>query len=128
MKETHALECIEFGPQMMKIRAEEPAIIFFCSVFSREVIAAFGEFIKDPTNSLFCITWAIEKPEFRGAWGEKADGVLGTLPGFFFHTSEYTGENPEYIVHYEKGEAIHAEFVKRYGERAMFSAPCAADS
>jgi len=57
-----------------------------------------------------------------------SDGVVGTLPGFFFHTSEYTGDNPDYQEHYRKGEAIHAEFMKRYGERAMFSAPCAADA
>jgi len=126
--EIHPVNAIEFGPQLAKIRAEDPAIVFMCSVLSKEVIACYADFIEDPTNSLFALTWGIEKPEFRDAFGEKANGVVGTLPGFFFHVSEYAGNNANYKTHYEQGQHIRSTITDRYGEVPSFQAICAYDS
>lgn len=128
LHEIHPIGNVEFGPQLMKIREEEPAIIFMSSVISTEVIAAFTDFLEDPTNSLFAITWVINKPEFKAAFGEKADGVTGTVPGFTFIDSEYTGQNPQYITHYEKGKAIFDATVERYGEEPSLQTFVATDS
>ena len=126
--EIHPINAIEFGPQLIKIREEDPAIVFFCSVLSKEVIAFYADFIEDPPNSLFALTWGIEKPEFRDAFGEKADGVVGTLPGFFFHTSVYEGDNPNYKTNYEKGQHVRQGIIDRYGEVPSVQAPIAYDS
>ena len=113
---------------MTKIRQEEPAIVFMSSVISTEVIAAYADFLENPTDSLFVITWVINKPEFWSAFGEQADGVLGTVPGFFMVDSAYTGSNPTYQTYYEKGRAIWDETLDRYGERPSLQTICAADS
>lgn len=126
--EIHPVGNIEFGAQFMKIRQEKPAIIFMSSVISTEVIAAFTDFLKNPTNSLFAITWVINKPELRDAFGEKANGIIGTVPGFLFVDSVYTGQNPTYMTHFKKGSAIWEKAVKKYGERPSFQTFCADDS
>jgi len=128
LHEIHPIANVEFGAQFTKIRKEKPAIVFMCSVISTEVIAAYTDFLENPTDSLFVITWVINKPEFKAAFGEKGNGVLGTVPGFLFVDSEYTGKNPKYITHYQKGKAIWDESVKRYKERPSFQAFCADDS
>jgi branched-chain amino acid transport system substrate-binding protein len=128
LHEVHPVGTVEFGPQLTKIREENPSIVFFCSVISNEVIACYSDFIEDPTNSLFALTWGIEKPEFRGAFGEKCDGVVGTLPGFFFHTSVYDGNNPYYQAEYAQGQHIRSAIIDRYGEVPSFQAICAYDS
>ncbi|MFQ6093929.1 MAG: ABC transporter substrate-binding protein [bacterium] len=128
LHEVHPVGNVDFGSQFAKIRQEKPAIVFMCSVISTEVIAAFTDFLEDPTNSLFVITWVINKPEFKAAFGEKANGVLGTVPGFFFVDSEYTGQNPTYKTYYENGKAIWDESLKRYGERPSIQTPIAYDS
>ncbi len=126
--EIHPVGNVEFGAQMAKIRQENPAIVFMSSVISTEVIAAYADFLEDPTDSLFVITWVINKPEFWSAFGEQADGVLGTVPGFFMVDSAYTGSNPEYQTYYEKGRAIWDECLERYGERPSLQTICADDS
>jgi len=128
-QETHAMGAIEFGPQMMRIREEEPAIILMSSVMTPEIIALFADFLEEPTNSLFCITYGIERPEFREAFGEQANGVLGSIPCFSFHASEYTGQNPNYITHYETGKQVIEEYLEKFGGgRPPGQTPIAYDS
>ena len=126
--EIHALGNIEFGAQMAKIRAEDPAIVFMCSVISEEVIAAYNDFIQEPTNSLFCMTWVVSKPELLDAFGDQANGIIGTVPGMHFVDTVYTGNDPQYITHYEKTKALFDKGLERYGERPSLQCMCAADS
>jgi ABC-type branched-subunit amino acid transport system substrate-binding protein len=128
LHEIHPVGTVEFGPQLTKIREENPAIVFFCSVISNEVIACYSDFIEDPTDSLFALTWGIEKPEFRGAFGDQANGVVGTLPGFFFHTSVYEGNNPAYQEHYRLGQHVRQEILDKHGEVPSVQGPIAYDS
>lgn len=114
--ESHPINGIEYGPQLMKIRQENPAIIYFCSNFSKEVIAAYTDFLEDPTDSIFAFTWVIEKPEFRAAMGELGNGVMGTLPGASFVDSIYTGDNSQYMDNYQKGKTFKEEYTAAYGE------------
>jgi len=129
-RDVHAIGTAEFGPHLAKIRALDPApaIVWMNSVISEEVIPFFAEFLEDPTQSLFIITWMIEKPEFLGAFGEVANGVVGTLPGFHFHASEYTGQNQQYRTHYHLGKTLGAEYRQRYGEEPSVQVPIAYDS
>jgi branched-chain amino acid transport system substrate-binding protein len=126
--ERHPVESIEYGPQFTKIRAEEPAIILFASSFPKELVAAFEEFLKAPTESLFCSIWIIELPEFKGAVGERGNGVIGTLPGVDFMASEYTGQNPQYMTHYLEGKAYAAKYHALYGEPPAISGFIAVDA
>lgn len=125
--EVHPVNSVDFGSQMLKIRQEEPAIIYFCSNFATEVIAAYTEFLQNPTDSLFCFTWVIEKPEFRAAMGEKGNGAIGVLPGASFVDSVYSGTNPKYKTHYEKGKAFKDGYLERFGEPASVAATAAYD-
>ena len=126
--EIHALGNIEFGAQMAKIRAEDPAIVYMCSVISEEVIACYNDFIQEPTNSLFCMTWVVSKPELLDSFGDTANGIIGTVPGMHFVDTVYTGQNSQYITHYEKTKAHWDKSIERYGERPSLQATCAADS
>jgi branched-chain amino acid transport system substrate-binding protein len=114
LDETHPINNVEFGPQMTKIRDENPAIVFMCSNFAQEMIAAYADFIENPTNSIFVITWGLEKPEFRATVGAKANGVIGTIPGYF--APGYAGKNPQYMEHARISKWIREECDKRYGE------------
>lgn len=116
LEEIHPIGSVEFGPQMTKVREEEPAIIFMCTNFVTEIIAAYTDFIEDPTNSLFAVTFALTKPEFIDALGTKADGVVGTVPACNFLGGEYTGQNPQYITHDERVTFLREEVTRRYGE------------
>jgi len=70
--------------------------------------------LGNPARLVFCHYLVINKPEFWSAFGEQADGVLGTVPGFFMVDSAYTGSNPEYQTYYAKGRAIWDECLERY--------------
>jgi len=130
LHEFHPMGHLEFGPQMTMIRAldPEPAIIFINSVVSEDAIPAFAEFWAEPTNSLLITLWMVEKPEFLAAFGEQADGVLGTLPGFQFHASSYVGDNPQFLHHYKEGKAFREAYIQRWGEVPSVQAPIAYDS
>lgn len=127
MSEVHPINSVEFGPQMLKIREEEPAIIYLSSIFPAEIIAVFTDFLEAPTRSLFAITWGAEKPEFREAFGELADGVTGTLAALKFHTDQYRGDNPNYQAMDERGRYLEEELVRIYGTTTNIISPIAAD-
>ncbi|MCL4552245.1 MAG: ABC transporter substrate-binding protein [Candidatus Marsarchaeota archaeon] len=114
--DVHPVNSVDYGSQMLKIRDQQPAIIYFCSNFAQEVIAGYTKFLEQPTQSLFCFTWVIEKPEFKTAMGEKGNGVIGTLPGAVFVDSVYKGTNPQYLTHYQKGKAFEDAYQQKYGE------------
>jgi branched-chain amino acid transport system substrate-binding protein len=120
--DVHPVNNVDYGSQMMKIREQKPAIIYFCSNFAQEVIAGFTQFLEDPTDSLFCFTWVIQKPEFKTAMGEKGNGVIGTLPGTSFVDSEYKGTNALYKTNYDKGKAFKEAYVTKYGEQPSIAA------
>jgi branched-chain amino acid transport system substrate-binding protein len=66
----------EFGAQLAKIRAEEPAIIFGCITSVDSAVAFINQFLENPTNSLIFIQWAPVASEFLQLMGEKANGVI----------------------------------------------------
>ena len=66
----------EYGTQLIKIREEEPAIIFFSSYAPSEMISFLNQFLEDPTDSLVFVTWLPCTPGFVEAAGEDAEGVL----------------------------------------------------
>ena len=128
LEETHPWFTTDYSPQMARIREEEPAIIFFNSSIAVEPIAAFSDFLEDPTNSLFALIWVIQQPEFKDTFGTDANGVIGTLPGVDFMATEYKGTNPQYMTHYEKGKAFNEAYIARYGETAGIAAHIAQDA
>ena len=130
LHEIHPIGHVEFGPQFERIRALDPppGIVFINSVISEEVIPAFSEFLAAPTQSLVAMLWMVEKPEFLDAFGELADGVIGTLPGWHFHASTYRGENPQFITHYEEGKALREAYLQRWDEVPSVQVPIAWDS
>jgi branched-chain amino acid transport system substrate-binding protein len=76
LDDTYAYGNTEFGAQLAKIRAEDPAIIWGCITSVDSAVAFMNQFWQDPTDSLVYIQWAPNAPEFRELLGEKANGVL----------------------------------------------------
>jgi len=66
----------EFGTQLIKIRAENPALIFFSSYATVEMISFLHQFLEDPTDSLIFVTWLPCVPEFLELTGGEAEGLL----------------------------------------------------
>jgi branched-chain amino acid transport system substrate-binding protein len=103
-------DCYPFGstrfdPQLARIRAENPAIIFGCITSTESAIEFVNQFLQNPTNSLIFLHWAPGASKFIQTLGDKADGILwqtefGYLP---------TRENVEWI------EEFTAEFGREPG-------------
>lgn len=73
---THPYGNTEYGTQLVKIREEEPAIIFFSSYAPAEAISFLSQFLEDPTDSLIFVTWLPCTPGFVEAAGEDAEGLI----------------------------------------------------
>jgi branched-chain amino acid transport system substrate-binding protein len=100
LDDTYPYGTTEFGAQLAKIRAEEPAIIFGCLTSTDSSVAFMNQFLENPTNSLIYIQWSPASPEFIGLLGEKANGVMWqTLIAYL-----PTPENEEWA------EAFNTEF------------------
>jgi len=66
----------EFGSQLAKIRAEEPAVIMGQITSTDSSVAFVNQFLTNPTNSLIYIQWSPASPEFINLLGEKANGIM----------------------------------------------------
>jgi len=66
----------EFGPQLSRIRAENPAIILSITDPPPEAVAFTKQFRANPTDSLVYIQYAPSLPEYREMLGELANGIL----------------------------------------------------
>lgn len=76
LNDTYAYGNTEFGSQLAKIRAEEPAIIMGQLTSTDSSVAFMNQFLTNPTNSLIYIQWSPASPEFINLLGEKANGVM----------------------------------------------------
>lgn len=100
LDDTYPYGTTEFGAQLAKIRAEEPAIIFGAITSTDSSVAFMNQFLDNPTNSLVYIQWSPASPEFIGLLGEKANGVLWQTLAAYLPTPE----NEEWV------QAFEAEF------------------
>ncbi len=113
LDDTYPYDNTEFGPQLAKIRAEKPAIIFGCLTSQPSSVAFMNQFLQNPTNSLVYIQWSPASPEFINTLQDKANGVVwqtlvATLP---------TAEN----------KAWEKEFTTRFGRMPGATLPAVVD-
>jgi len=97
LDDTYPYGTTEFGAQLARIRAEDPALIFGCITSVDSSAAFMNQFLENPTNSLVYIQWSPASPDFINILGDKANGVLwqtlvGHLP---------TPENQEWAADFE---------------------------
>ena len=76
LDDTYPYGTTEFGSQLAKIRAEEPAVIMGQITSTDSSVAFVNQFLTNPTNSLIYIQWSPASPEFINLLGEKANGVM----------------------------------------------------
>jgi len=76
LDDTYAYGNTEFGAQLAKIRAEEPAVILGQITSVDSSVAFVNQFLTNPTNSLVYIQFSPTSPEFINLLKEKANGVL----------------------------------------------------
>lgn len=76
LNDTYAYNNTEFGSQLAKIRAEEPAVIMGQLTSNDSSVAFMNQFLANPTNSLVYIQWSPASPEFINLLGDKANGVM----------------------------------------------------
>ena len=76
LDDTYAYGNTEFGSQLARIRAEEPAVIMGQLTSTDSSVAFMNQFLTNPTNSLIYIQWSPASPEFINLLGEKANGVM----------------------------------------------------
>ncbi len=129
--EIHSYGATEFGPQLIKIREENPSFIFFGSFTPVEVAAFMDQFLADPTDSLIYNAYTPSIPEFAELLGEKADGVLwgdqcsnyGTPIEEVFNRKfeERWGYAPKLALTYDT-IMLWAEAVKRAGDPSDYEA------
>jgi len=128
------LETREWGATLAKIRAIDPAIIFF-GVWDPSACATFrSQFDENPMNSLICHNHCTMAPDYIEMMGEGADGELeeayhGVLPGpegeaWFERFKEFTGRDwPELmsVVTYDE-LMLWAAAVEKAGDPSDYRA------
>ncbi len=90
LDDTYPYGTTEFGPQLAKIRAENPAVIMGILTSTDSSVAFMNQFLQNPTNSLIFIQWSPASPEFINLLKEKANGVLWETLIAGLDTPEYT--------------------------------------
>jgi branched-chain amino acid transport system substrate-binding protein len=92
----------EYGPQLIKIRKENPAAIFLITYAPVEAVSFMNQFLENPTESLIFMTYVPSVPEFLELLGkDKAEGL-------FWGSQETLYGTPEQ-------EAYREKFKKRFG-------------
>jgi len=109
LDDTYAYGNTEFGAQLAKIRAEDPAIIWGDITSVDSAVAFMNQFLQDPTNSLVYIQWAPNAPQFIELLGDKANGVIWQTLIAGLPTAE--------------SEAFHNEFVETQGREPGATMP-----
>lgn len=85
LDETVTFETVEFRPYLIKIRREEPDVIFNTDWSVTGFANFMRQFFEEPTRSWIYGQWAPSVPEFKELAGEAANGliwstVIGYLP------------------------------------------------
>jgi len=88
MDDTYPFGTTEFGAQLTKIRAEEPAIIFGCITSVDSSVAFVNQFLQNPTDSLIFIQWSPVAAEFKELLGGNANGVVWQTEYAYLPTPE----------------------------------------
>jgi len=98
LDDTYTYGNTEFGAQLAKIRAENPAIIFGVITSSDSAVAFVNQFQQNPTDSMVYLQFSPSSPEFIPLLGEKANGVVWqTLAGYL-----PTEENKQWAAEFKK--------------------------
>jgi branched-chain amino acid transport system substrate-binding protein len=118
----------EYGVVLSEIRAKDPDVVFFSTVFPTEAVAFMNQFLIQPTESLVYIQYCPNIPEFRKLLGPKANGVLwqtliGWLPtkeglAWVERYKKRFGVDPGYTAACNTYDSIYmwAEAVKAVGD------------
>jgi len=80
-----AVPYTDWGPQLSKIRANPPGLVFITDYLASDLAAFSKQFAEAPTNSLVYQQYGPSVPEYLELAGDSANGVLwsttiGTLP------------------------------------------------
>lgn len=76
LDDTFSFGLLDFGPQLARIRADNPAIIFACNTSTESAVAFVNQFLQHPTHSLLFLRWAPVASQFIQLLGSKANGIL----------------------------------------------------
>jgi len=75
--ETHPYGATEYGSQLIRIREENPGLIFFITFAPVELVSFMEQFLEDPTDSIVYNPYTPCIPEFLELLGEeKAEGLF----------------------------------------------------
>ncbi len=88
LNDTFPFGMYDFGPQLARIRAEHPAIIFACISSTDAAVAFVNQFLQNPTESLLFLRWAPVASEFIQLLGPKANGILWQTEYGYLPTAE----------------------------------------
>ena len=87
---------VEWGPILTKVRATEPALLYFEVPSAPEAISFFRQFIMDPTPTVIDYGWTLSVVAFMREMGEEANGLLGE-PGGWIPLPPPTPEAAEFV-------------------------------
>ncbi len=76
LNDTYVYGNTEFGAQLTKIRAENPAIIFAVTTSLDTAVAFTNQFFENPTDSLLFVQFVPSSPEYKQLLGDKCNGVM----------------------------------------------------
>lgn len=130
--ETHPYGATEYGSQLIRIREENPGLIFFITFAPVELVSFMEQFLENPTDSIVYNPYTPSIPEFMELLGEeKAEGLFwgdqcsnyGTPKQREYQRKfeERWGEKTENCLTYDT-VMVWAEAVKRAGDPSDYEA------
>jgi ABC-type branched-subunit amino acid transport system substrate-binding protein len=101
----------EWGPLLVKLRAENPSLIVASFYSAPDLVTLFSQWIENPTDSILSFCYGVSIPEFAEMMGEEGNGVCGSTAAGVLHTDE--------------GRAWKERYKARFGEEAPLNASAA---
>jgi len=78
----------EWGPLLVKLRAENPSLIVASFYSAPDLVTLFSQWNEDPTDSILCFCYGVSIPEFADMIGEEGNGICGTAAAGILPTEE----------------------------------------
>lgn len=88
LNDTFSFGKLDFGSELARIRAEDPAVIFACITSTDSAVSFVNQFLQDPTNALIFLRWSPVASEFIQLLGSKANGILWQTEYAYLPTAE----------------------------------------
>ena len=113
-----------WGPQLTKIRSEQPAVVYVEVPSPPDLVTFLRQFKEDPSPSILIFGYGLQMQDFLKTAGADAHGVLGLTPGLGLPVPPASEEAKAWSDGFEKkfGNPVAGSAVNTYAATKMWAA------